>query len=94
MGVGEDLVTHLLGPGVLAPVLGKGDVETLRAGVAVDLFGGVEAVLFGAVEIGEVGEDEATVVGGVFAQREIAVDLDVVLGGCAGANSNAPTVPM
>ena len=37
--------------------------------------------LFGAVEVGHVGEDEAAVVGGVFAEGELAVDFEIVDGG-------------
>ena len=77
VGVGEDLLADAFGAGVFALVLREGDVEALRAGVAVDLLVEVDVVLLGAVEVGHVGEQKAAVVGGVFAEGELAVDLDV-----------------
>ncbi len=78
MWVGEHLLPGGLGTGVFAPVLGKGDVEALRAGVAVDLCRRVDARLLRALEIGHVGEQKAAVIRGVFAQGEPAVDVHVV----------------
>ena len=79
------VVQHLRADGlrarVLAPVLGEGDVEALWAGETVALGGEVDAVVLGALHIGHEGEQEAAVVGGVFAEGELAVDVDVVDGG-------------
>ncbi len=81
VGVGEDEGADGFGVGVLAPVLRVGDVEALRAGEAVDLLVDVDVLIFGALEVGHEGEEHAAVVGGVFAEGEAAVDLDVVDGG-------------
>src|SRR5579864_3950579 len=80
VGVGLDLRADYLGAGVFAPVLAEGDVEALRAGEAVDLLVDVDAVLLRAREVGHVGEDQAAVVGGVLAERQLAVDVDIVDG--------------
>ena len=78
MRVGEDLLADCFGARVFAVVLRKGDVEALRAGEAVAFGVDVEVVFLGALHIRHEGEQQASVVGRVLTQGELAVDLDVV----------------
>src|SRR6201992_2870467 len=78
MWVGEHLLANALRPRVLTPVLCVADVETLRSCIAVELLVDIQTALLRAIEIRHIGEQQAAVVRGVFAQREFAVYLHIV----------------
>ena len=84
MGIGQrKLAGRLLGL-VGAPHLRKADEEALRRGVAVYLVVDGLAFLRERVEQSQVGDAQAAIVGGVLAQRELAVQVlrgDSVVGG-------------
>ena len=75
VGVGDGAGTLAFGAFFAAVPLGKADEETLLGGEASD---GLELFSGGGGFPGVVGEGQAAQIGDVLAEREFAVDLDLV----------------
>jgi len=78
MRIGLHLQAQLFGARITTPALTVAEEELLQRRVTV-LFGiEIEAFSFGIGQECDIGEPQAAVVGGVFAERELAIDLHVI----------------
>ncbi len=75
MRIGLNLQFFLLRTIFAAPVLGVAEEELLRGGVSALLLAQVEMFACGISEKRDVSQAKAAVIGSVFAQRELAIDM-------------------
>ena len=79
MRISEDLLADDLRPRVLAVILRVADVEALRRGVAIkSSLCQVNLVGLCALEVRKISEDQASIVGRVLTQRQLAIHFHIV----------------
>src|SRR5215469_8633715 len=76
--ISEDLLSNDLRAGVLAVVLCEADIEALGRGVTVNFLIQINPVILRSLKVCDVRKNKPAIVSGVLAERQLAVDLDVI----------------